>query len=287
MSGEFLRIDGFEIPVLAGSVRVEESELGSIDRAEDGQLRDFVRSRPRVWSCAMPFLTWVKADAIQHYVRGRGHHVPFDTSYASDGGVGPNSGYAGCSLGTAAPAPKFGTRRLAITSAAAGMTFTVACPLGDQWTLMFWLYTAATATWKHYAVTKDGAGATVKYVDGVAGATLANYSVTVTGTSGAFNIQGKDNAGTNNLVHYDDLVILPWAASASMVAAWAAQTVAFSPLPRLNLQGALLSDASHNRQVTVRGTVGSITTVDAHVGSTFYTNLQAVELSFTEVAPSR
>ncbi|MDO6750182.1 hypothetical protein, partial [Gilvimarinus sp. 1_MG-2023] len=69
MSGEFLRIDGFEIPVLAGSVRVEESELGSIDRAEDGQLRDFVRSRPRVWSCAMPFLTWVKADAIQHYVR--------------------------------------------------------------------------------------------------------------------------------------------------------------------------------------------------------------------------
>jgi hypothetical protein len=287
MANEFLRIDGFDIPVLAGSGRVEESEVGSIDRAEDGQLRDFIRVRPRVWRVNVPFTTWAKSDALQNLVRGRGHHIPFDTSYASDGGVGPNSGYAGCSLSTSAPSPKFGTRRLAITSAAAGMTFTVACPLGDQWTLMFWLYTAATAVWKHYAVTKDGTGTTVKYVNGVAGATLANYTVTVTGTSGSFNIQGKDNAGTNNLVHYDDLVILPWAATAQMVAAWAAQTVAFSPLPRLNLQGTFISDATVNRQVTVRGNVGGITTAEAHLGGTYYANLQAVELTFTEVAPYR
>lgn len=287
MANEFVRLDGYELPILAGSVRIEESEIGTIDRAADAQLRDFIIARPRVWSCAMPFLPWITTDAIQNMVRGRGHHIPFDTSYASDGGVGPNSGYTGCSLGTAAPAPKFGTRRLAITSASAGMTFTVACPLGDQWTLMFWLYTAASAAWHHYAVTKDGTGTTVKYVDGVAGATLANYSVTITGTSGAFNIQGKDNAGTNNTVQYDDMVILPWAASAAMIAAWAAQTVAFSPLPRLNLQGCLLSDANVNRQVTVRGSIGGISTTSAQYGASWYSNLQTVELRFTEVAPTR
>jgi len=286
MAGEFIRLDGYQLPILDGSVKCVESEIGPLDRAEDSQLRDSVRSRPRVWTCLTPLKLNATIYAIKNYVRGRGHHVAFDTSYNSDGGVGPNSGYTGCSLGTITPTPKFGTRRLAITSSNS-MAFTVACPEGDTWTIMFWHQVVATGAWAHHAITKDGAGTTVKYIAGAAGATLANYTVVVTGTSGLFTIIGKNAAGTNFDAWYDDLVILPWAASAAQVAAWAANTVAFSPLPRLNLQGCVLSDASINRQVVVRGTIGATSSGQGSIAGTYYTNLEAVELNFTEVAPFR
>lgn len=282
----FLAINGYTIPCLDGSVHESTAEHGPTGPSFKGWTRDAIRARARTWSASVPMGIQSNNDAIRHLVLGQGHHFAFDTTLYSDGYVGPSAGYS-IALGTSSPTPKFGTRR-ANPGSNSTLSYVVDVPLGDNWTLMFYYNSANTTpganTYDHYAIVRTN-GVSVVYKNGVVSTSISNYTVTVSGTSATFSLLGKDTAGSNSAnIFYDDLVILPWPASANMVAAWSALTVAFSSMPYLNLTGTILQETG---PAIVRGSVGDRSFAMGSVNGSWYGNLSVLPVTFVEAQPMR
>jgi hypothetical protein len=80
--------------------------------------------------------------------------------------------------------------------------------------------------------------------------------------------------------YFDDLVILPWVASAGQIAVWSAAAAAFSPLPKLDLAGDVIREAG---PIEVRGKPGDTRFVQANVGGAWATNARRVTFTLEEV----
>lgn len=270
---------GFTPSVQDGSLSVSVEEHGPASPSYRGYLRDAVRARRRTWKFTVPVDTAANGDALADFILGRGHHFAFDTSLYSDGGLGPQSGYA-ASLGTAAPAPKFGSRRVQVNSATT-LSWVMSVPRTGSWTMAWWFYNGAS--WDHWAVTSNNTTLTY-YKNGVGTTAPGNYSVTESSGNGTFSLLGKNVAGTNQNSQFDDLVILPWPATSTMVTAWAAATSAFHPLPYLYLSGDVLTETG---PVQVRGAVRSLPMSQGAPSSGWANNLRSVDVELVERQPYR
>jgi hypothetical protein len=283
-----LVLNGHTIPVLDGSPSWTYEEIGPVGASIKGWTRDAVRTRRRVFTATVPYHNADKRDEIIHLVSGRGHHIPFDTSLYSDGGVGPNSGYS-CTLGTTAPTPKYGTRRVNVGSGTA-LSYVVEAPLGDVYSVLWWYNLSNTTpganTYLHHAVTKNAAGTVVYYENAVAGATINNYSVAYATPSLTVSLEGQEapGGGATAGAFFDDLVILPFDISATMVASIYGAGRAFSAMPLLNLTGDILREPG---PVLVRGKVGGdVRLAQASVNGTWYNNLRTFPITLTEAQPA-
>lgn len=279
-----ISLNGYSLNVAPGSIRRGSiEEIGPVEGSYKGWTRDAVRARRRTWSGTIPYEVSATQEAVEQLITGRAHHFPFDSGLYSDkSGLGPNSGYS-VTLAATAPTPKFGAYRCQVTSGSA-VAWTCDVPIANTWSMAWWFSTGGA--WTHYCVTSR-AGTVTRYVSGaVSGATLANYSVTTSGTSGTFSLLGKDTAGTNSATAYfDDLVIFPTCAlNANLVTAFAASTIAQSSLPFLNLTGDVLDEAG---PVEVRGRLGEVRFVEGYKGGAWNNNLRTVDFTLVETKPYR
>lgn len=218
----FCVLGGITIPIAAGEATKRREIIGERTRAFSGELRSSVRARKDSFPMRTIPMAPALADAIVALVEGQGHRWAFDEHLYSDKGLGLFAGSgAGASLGTTAPVPKYGAKRLGLAAAA---SVTYATALGGAWTVMVWRWSGSA--WVHYAIRSDGA----KWIGVARNDAAATPWLQVDGAGNVTIVAGGAE-------FYDDLVCLPYLVPAEWVAAWAVRSSAFSPLPRLHLTG--------------------------------------------------
>lgn len=221
--------------------------------------------------------------ALLQWLDGSGEVWNFESATEADQqwgskGTGANSGSAWASDTTN---EKYGTYGISIAGASSQF-FRIDTKLADgitgltpdDYTVMFWRKEGA-GTQYHYAYVSDNGSAT-QYRNAVAGAyTLTNTLSLLTGTSGYVSLLGKAIAdGTTNVTaYYDELIILPYAATASMVSAVYNKAAAMSSLPILDVKG----DAfGYNGYLQFLGRCDTVDMVPANVGTGFAGNVSSV-----------
>lgn len=137
----------------------------------------------------------------------------------------------------------------------------------DDFTIMFWRKEDA-GTQYHYAYVSDN-GSVTEYRNTTASTYNITNTVTITtGASGSVRLLGKAIAdGTTNVsAYYDDLVILPFAATSDMVSAAYNLGTQFSSLPLVSVSGDAIMSSSAK---TFFSRVRTMPVVSAVVGGTF------------------
>jgi hypothetical protein len=218
----FLSVNGWTVTAENESPNESHIYHGEIGRSWSNRPNRARRSIPREWSLKSLCRTIGDADTLEALIEGRGHHFSFDFDAFSDSGLGPT---AGSTYTIEEDSPVHGLGRLDIIS-----PFTVTWDaelISGRYTIMYWRTILATPV--HVTVRSDGA----KWEDGVRDDSLSTTELLVTG--GAVQLAVGD---------YDDLVILPVAASEDFIEQtytfMAAQ--AYSRLPRLIVDGDITSN---------------------------------------------
>ncbi len=240
----FLAINGISFSVANGNASADEVVIGESGRAFDGTLIATTRAFKREWKLKTALLTWAAAEALKDLLRGKGHRWSFDSDLYSDKGLAATG--AGVSVGTSAPAPKYGAGRATVTN---GSTASFAASLGSSWTVCVWKWNGAS--WDHWIKTSGGSQWKNGATDATATAWLAVSSGTLTLTG-----DGADR-------YYDDVVALPYVVPSDWPAQIYAAGVAFSALPKLNATGDMVGSSG----ATVFGEVGGTAFAQASVSS--------------------
>ena len=211
----FLELNGWTVPVAAGSVSEEPVEIGERDRAFDGTYRSSIRAVKRRWRMKTVPMIRSDAEALRGLLLGLGHYWSFDTDLYSSKGLGPVAGYSATQSSTGG---RFGGK-VSVTS------ISYAAGLPSSWTVLVsrWSGTA----WEKYAVRSDGA----KWKDGARNDALSTTWLSVSG--GTVTLTGTSTS-------FDELIVLPYLATDAQIQAWHALTVPFSALPRINATGDLV-----------------------------------------------
>jgi hypothetical protein len=239
----YLTISGFEVPVAAGSSSFDNSELGSRSQAFSGQQLPEARSLTRGLTLKTALESKADALPLMGLIQGDGHAWAFDSSLYSSKGLGPQAGYT---VTMSATGGVTGGGYVQVTSA---QTLGYRYLTYGDFSVMVYKYTGGA--WHQYVYTMDRSSGTVtQYKDGathspVAGDSILNW-FTYTSSTSDFAFAGKDIDGTNGNSRYDQLVIVPWLMTASMVAAFHTQiattNIPFSPLPLLWVSGDIIPD---------------------------------------------
>jgi hypothetical protein len=238
----FLTINGFTISASTTGVSYSREAIGARTTAYSGQAQPNRRSVIRTFDISTPVASVAEQEAVSGLLQGDGHKWSMFSSLYSSKGLAPNTGYNV----TMVPG---GT---GVTGANTGFV-TVASNTSLSWTILQYggftllVYKYVGAAWVQYAYVFDGATAT-QYKNGaphtpVAGDTMLNWFA-YTASVGLFEIKGKNIDGTNAASNYDEMVLVPYAMTEAMVAAFHANTftnqIPFSELPTLMLSGDMI-----------------------------------------------
>jgi hypothetical protein len=248
----FMTIEGMTVKASPGTFKELAPEpVGSVGPSSRGIIRRGERAHRRAWTCSVPFQLFAAGNALGWLLRGRGWTFSFEKGIPSDNGLNPNAGYTAV-LRNSAPSPLFGARYMHINSSGGAVAWNATLPsFGATWSFGWWhnhnnTFPAANG-WNHYFIVNDRYsytgylnGAVATGPSGSMPTTPGNYGVSVAGSVGTFSLLGKQVNGTNSANSYFmDAAILPYAASAAMVAARYAAGVgsAWTRLPWLTLSG--------------------------------------------------
>lgn len=220
----FLSIHGYEIEC---STLEQTFELVGNDRrrSASGTLRQTRIARKYGWKVELAILDPATVSPLMDLVTGEGHVWSFDADVFSSKGLGWST-----TPTLDATNKKFGASSM---SAASGTTYTASYTEATTRTVLLWRR-PGSGSFDHYALVLTGNSVTTQYKNGVAG----SYSVTnwiTPASDGSFSLLGKNDAGTNTTVQYDDLVVLPFTVTQAMVTAWFGQTISWADLPSLNI----------------------------------------------------
>ena len=261
-----LTINGIEVNVLDGSARASVEEIGEKTRAFDGTLRSSRQATKRVITFDAPLNVPSDAEAIRQLLLGTGHAWSFEGQHLySSKGKGPSEV-------TGSPtyaAGKFGSYSVQTTDA-----------IGVKWTIPTTAYTVMAwhhdgSAWHHHVYCSDATGG----LDGVAGVASEDpaHGFGVAAGEVACGFYTGPAAGTYKT---DDLVILPFVIPAAWVAEYYAAATAHGDLPKLAVDGDVLSGFG---PLSMIGEVGDISYVQGYVAGVFYDNLQTISVTLSEV----
>jgi len=219
----FLTLSG--IPLAIAEWSQDDDSPGTESRTVTGQLFKENTYERRRWSGTTKLLPQSEADAIRQLIKGEGHHFGFEDTEYSDKGLGLEA------TPTFSSTAKYGTKS---ATSGSDLEADFGARYGTYWTVLAWKYVAST--WVHIARRSDG----TLWDDGeTAGATeAADISMSASGFL------------TLAAGQYDDLVVVPYEMPDAWVEAIAADTQAFSALPRLLLAGDCVGD----EEILVLGT---------------------------------
>jgi hypothetical protein len=238
----YLTLSGFNVPVSVTSASFASEAIGGRSRAFSGQALPERRALVRTFTLGSPVDTRADAQALIGLIEGNGHKWNFDADLYSSKGLGPQAGYTITMSATGGVISGY----VQVTSA---QSITWRKLQYSDYSVMIYKYTGGA--WHQYVLTYDiSTNTTVQYKDGaphspVAGDSILNWFSFTTST-GDFTFLGKDIDGANANARYDELVIVPWLMTASMVSSFHAQIatagIPFSELPLLNVAGDIIPD---------------------------------------------
>jgi hypothetical protein len=224
-----LSVNGIEIPVCTW--KESDEEIGERMRASSGKSLVSIRDRKFVRRFSVRTEDTTLAEAIKGLLTGDGFSWSFDIDWYSEQGlpVIATAGAASSSLGSTAPTPAFGAKRLAIPAAT-----TVSWQLPDRysvvWTMIFWAY--YSGAWHHYVLNSLGE----KWKDGA----TTTDSVYVNVVTGGGTTQMQLSSPSGSAAYYDDVVVVPYLWPSTWPAQVYAATRAWKPFPFLSVDGELM-----------------------------------------------
>ncbi len=274
----FFTIHGWELSIADGSWGLTPDFVGKIRRRGiNGTMRSSRRARKGTWRAKTIILDPTEA-APAYELLSSNHDVwSFDEDQFSSKGRGWSTTPA-----LDATNKKFGASSMTAASAA---TYTTTWDESTTRTVLLWRRNV-TGAFVHYALVLTSTTLTTQYQSGIAGSFSAGNWITAV-ADGTFSLLGKDNAGANGIVQYDDVVVLPFAITQAMATAWAAQTRAWADAPGLNCSGTGFSPhaGSGSPNVVVNPDVAGMEFVQgrSEVTGSFADNLQSLEFEVAEV----
>ena len=266
----FLAINGLTINIADESASVNREPFGEDEsRAFSGRLQPNRRGLIRRFDLEVPLENYQDQIPLAGLISGEGHHWSFDANLYSSKGLGPNSGYT---VTMSATGGKVGGH-VQVTS---GQTLTYNYATSSDFTMLVWKENGGA--YLQYAYVNDAsAGSVIQYKSGAPHTPAGTDNITnwYSFSSGVHTLMGKDIAGTNGNAKYDELLIVPYAMTATMVASFYALVnggTAFSDLPKLNLTGDIIPETTLEvvgtlptqrlRSAGVTGNVGSTLTFE-------------------------
>ena len=214
----FATINGWALPVRDGTARGERQQHGNLSESWTNRPNRNRTGSPRSWRMTTAKVAPDVADTLEALLDGRGHRFSFDDNVTSSAGLVPQGGAGTFSFpGQLTSPPVFGRSHLYIS---AGSVIWNPGFYDGKWTVMYFRDVDTTA--EHVVVRSDGA----KWLDNVRNDAAVTTELTV--SNGAVQL---------DVGHYDELVLLPYAASASLIESGAGYGDTFSDLPNLKLSG--------------------------------------------------
>lgn len=281
----FLRINGWTVPVFDSTPTRKVIRSGRRGRSFRGQARDARRHVRRSWSARACFLDHDSARALEHILAGEGHLIDLargpeaSTSLLPRPGFSPGLQFFPGSWGA------YGRGLAAIPQAFSGVAASWDAQLGRDWTII--VRRLVAGSFIGHALRSEGTA----YVGG-APSTLFGFPGAAGGDGLLFTVRDgvlelvKDLVVQNEVI--DDLVILPWRASDSMLAAWTSPTSTvpkWGALPVLRVDGDMIGDDASIA-------VGAVTGIDLIQKPSFLpvlgwvNNAKVVSFDLDELEPS-
>lgn len=244
----FLSINNLDVPVMSCTKRTVEVGAG---RRYAGTWREQRRAIKREWDIETTLLAEDDAEALSHWLLGRGHHWSFDTNAFSDDGRGPVAGYTS-SLAIVTGTTKFSeplTSFMFVGSGGQYVEFSVTRSGPDlSFTISRWVYNFFDLTsWAHHVYRYDAvAGTTTITVNGSTVALHSNVTISLSGNDVVYRQKARRNDDlANTSVWIEDLVMVPYAMTDAMLSAiyTSGATQPFGRCPRVRITGTILDEA--------------------------------------------
>ena len=242
-STDFLRINGWTVTVLNGKPSANVLKVGNRKRSFRGRLRSSERNHRQSWTVEAVVRDNVEAEALINLMTLGGHFFDFKDGLQASTALQPGAGYppSGVRLQPTSWGD-FGKGVLTIAAATSGVILAIDAQLGDDWTVLCRRVNATTGVFEGVAQRSAG----TSYVNGAASITFG-FRPGSGGEQLRFHVLDgivevvKDGTATAETI--DDLVILPWLASDSQLAAWtseASSITKFGPLPMVRVDGKMV-----------------------------------------------
>lgn len=250
----FLTLNNLTIPVADASAK-RLREQGANGRRWGGGWRNQQKWSKRRWDVETNWLLATEAEALEHWLMGRGDHWPFDFDmYAEITGRGPGPAAINVFGLAAGPAPQrfsdpVGSVLLVgnATPARQWQCFIPAMADGS-YTVSWWMWInqATYNSWRHYVQTFDaGLALTQRWLDGVliAPGVINNYTIAAGLDIVFFQQRARNVADSADIFLYiEDLVMCPYRWTDAMISAVRTSADAFGLSPRLRMRGDLLDE---------------------------------------------
>lgn len=296
----FLKVSNWTVPVtvLERPTRPrDEIGVGGASQAS-GTWRDGVRGHADRWRMRTALVDQTIGETLEWLLRGRGYHFPFDGDLLSARSrLSPNSPHP-AQLGTVAPTPKYGGRRMNVTSSGGTVSWTMDLIRTGTWAASWWHNynntVPAANSWDHWAIIAND-GFYTSFKNGVSQASGAspptnpgNYSASEANGRLTFGLLGKQTDGTNTTAaFFDDLVLVPFFygnGTGSLLDAIYTSTVAFSDLPFLRASGTAFEEADSLNATgkEMRGFVENVENLTAGGDSGFLASNREITFSLRE-----
>jgi hypothetical protein len=240
-----LRLDGWNLEALIDGFEAPDQSVESFTRAINDDYVGVTYSVKKGYAFETPPLSHAAADAVEGWVRGRGHRWTYRQTTNGSTRFTKGSSDSGLSLtaGTSNATGLFGNPGLLLNS---GASSSATASFGSE------------GNWSFQTYHRVSGGSFVSYVvrslDGtidfwVSGATAAGISVaTVTAASGflGMSLLGRNAAGSNATAQFDGTRLLPYALTESQILSLATPfyglpTGGFAKAPYGVLTGSILS----------------------------------------------
>lgn len=246
----FLRVDGYEIPVLVDSIGDADATVESFGRAQDDALTGTVYSAKREYEFETPPMPLSDAVAVASWVRGRGHHWSFqrpDTATTRFSLVSDEAGHT-FTAGTSTSSSLFGPWALQLLS---GFTSSATVNFGSEadWTVQVYHRTTAGQPFLSRVVRfKDGV--TDYWVSGAttAGPFTLTDPMSVSASSGFVGValSGRATGGSAATAQFGGVRVVPYALNEGQILALATPffgnpTTGWARKPFVSVTGDMLS----------------------------------------------
>lgn len=293
LGGGFLELNGTSWPVSTDGAAPTLDEVGYKQRAVDGSMTRTARAAKRTFKLKTIPLSPSDATAFKNLLvgYGNGNHWSFDVDAVflySDKGLPGASAGGTVTWKHSAPTPKFGNGCIEISSGGSVEFDQAIVPitgLNDLDEITPYPYSAVVwvwngARWDGYAWSYDGAVYKVFKNGAAIGAALPGFAAV--DVDGNFYLFGRSLIGSDQIMYFDDLVVLPYLARPQDLQIWSEASEAFSALPVLTPSGDVFEAPV---PTAVQGSVTDIKEmiVNTGDGNGLYQNAQQITFLLEEV----
>ena len=246
----FLSVNNLDVQVASCTKRTVEAGGA---RRYPGTWRDQRQGLKREWDVETCPMSEDDAEALSHWLLGRGDHWSFDVRAYSDGGVGPNTASTSA-FGIVTGVTKFSEPLTSfVLVGSAGQTASFSIPLDgpDQsYTVSRWVWNGTDVgygLWRHYVNRYDAStGVTTAYLDTAVMPAISNFTITAASNVLTYLQRARNNAhGADVAIWIEDLVMVPYAMTTAQIAAIynSAATQPFGRCPLVRITGTILDEA--------------------------------------------